>query len=112
MSCCTKRNLSFLKSIYKKSKKERNKVLEKITRDQLHCLVEIAFNVLKGNIPFNSKPLKCLKRYKQQIRNLADNKFSFKRKKELLQQKGGFLSYLVAPIIASLVDKVIESVTS
>lgn len=104
------RNVKFLKKIAKCSKSKRDKLLLSATHDQLHCLSEIAYNTLKGNLDFKNHSVKKLKRFKNEIRKLAKKSTALKKKKELLTQRGGFIPLLLSPIISALVSGAISKV--
>jgi len=53
--------------------------------------VECAINTLNGNHKFTKDEKRKLQKYKNQIRALANHKISFKSKRKILIQKGGFI---------------------
>lgn len=102
MSKCLHRNRSFLEAISKCSDDDRKNVIEKATHDQINSLTEIAQNILSGNFPLHDKRLKKLKKHKHSIRKLSKKTLSHTVKKKFLKQKGGFLPFLVAPVLSAL----------
>ncbi len=76
---------------------ERRKLLEKGGKPLQLCLRECAINVLKGNVPLTKSQLKKLGKHKKKIRDLSQKKTSYKRR-IAIEQKGGFLPLLLAPI--------------
>jgi len=103
MSSTTERNASFFKTLLcgGKQKKSRQKIIRQASTDNIDALSEIALNLLKGNIPLNTKEKKKLKRHKDKIRKLGKRNVSTKKKKTLLVQEGGFLPLLLAPFLSA-----------
>ena len=62
---------------------------------------EVAFNLLQGNVRLKPHQASRLKRFKTCVRNLAKKKTSLK-KRLLIEQKGGFLSALLGPLMSIL----------
>jgi DNA-binding PadR family transcriptional regulator len=97
-----------------KSARKRRVLLSKAKNCVFYTLSEISRNVLKGNLPISEKSRINLKKYKKNLRNLAQKtKFSLKNRKSIINQSGGsFLPALLVPtigLIARLViDKVLE----
>lgn len=100
-----KRNAPLLKVLAKATPKRRKDILRGCSPDLLQTLCEIALNLLKGNIPLSLQQYQKLKRYKKNIRLIADKKASVKSKRRVLQT-GGFLFPLLTaaiPIIGELI---------
>lgn len=97
MSKCTLRNLDFLKSLCKRN---RRKHIKQASSDNIRSLTEIAHNALRGNITYSAKAKGKLKRFKHHIRKLAEKKHSVARKKATLIQNGGFLPFLIPPVLS------------
>lgn len=85
----------------KNNRKRRNLLIDYAEKGEIIALQEIVQNLLFGNIPLNKKQKNKLKRHKLLLRKLV-NKCSFKKKKSLLKQQGGFLASLL-PIALSLI---------
>ena len=81
-------------------------------RGQMEAIGEVALNLLKGNIIVPSSSFKRLKPHKSKLLYLTRKKPSrLKQKKEVLNQKGGFLpalAALVAPLAVDLLGKVFK----
>lgn len=98
----------FLQLLAHSSAKRRKALVKEATKDELAALFEICFNILRGNLPLNSYMKKKLKREKQTLRTLADKKVSMKKKRKVINQKGGFIGTVASialPLIASLLLK-------
>lgn len=108
-SLCTIRNKSFLKSlnkcIKKKNTKEIKKIIQDASCDQLNSITEIVRNTLKGNIPYTPRQRKLLLPHKKVIRELGKISLSSGKRKKLLQQRGGFLPTLLAPVLVAIASE-------
>ena len=71
-------------------------------RKLIHCFVDFAHNILKGNIPLGLKKKKRLGKYKEELRALRKKNTSDRRKKQILQE-GGFLPALLVPILGTVI---------
>ena len=77
----------------------------------LKAMESMAMNLLKGNIIVPSSSFKRLKLHKSKLLYLTRKKPSLKQKKEVLNQKGGFLpvlAALIAPLAVDLLGKVFK----
>jgi len=104
-----KAHLSVLKKLNNPglSKVERRTLLVKGGVPLQTCLRECALNVLKGNVSLSDKHFKKLKLCKNHLRELSHKKTSKKRRLQI-EQKGGFLPLLLAPILGSLVGSLFK----
>lgn len=94
----------FLKSVSIAAPLERQKLIKKATRQQLRCLQEATLNVANGNIQVRPKDRLRLIPYVKPIKQVLAKSGSFKSKKRILVQKGGFLPIVlraILPILAS-----------
>lgn len=112
-SKCTLRNKEFIKSLSnlskgKKDSTQLSKLISSASSDQINSITEIALNTLKGNIPYPNKTRDKLKLFKKVIRSLAKPKLSIKKKKQLLLQRGGFLPFLIAPVLTAIATELIN----
>ena len=108
MSKRLRTNQPFLHLLARSSAKRRKSLLKQATKDELATLFEICLNILRGNIPLNSYMHKKLKKEQKTLRTLADKKISLKRKKKVVNQKGGFLGAvagLALPLLAQILLK-------
>lgn len=99
MSIRLKRNVSLLNQVYKAKPKLRKAILENADKDTIYCLCECCLNILNGNIPFSPAQERNLKRYSKEVRYLASKQGSLKKKQELLAQKGGLVTAVLAPLL-------------
>lgn len=65
------------------------------------------YYILRGNVPLKHSHKRRLKWYACLLRHLADKNNSWKNKKRLIVQRGGFLPLLLAPILGSVLSRLI-----
>jgi hypothetical protein len=105
MSKLLKGNAYFLHLMSDKStsKIQVKALLQTISKDQLNALTEIAFNILKGNIPLTENQKKKLRQHRPSLRILGVKKNSANRRKAVLKP---FLVVtvlkIVSPVLKSL----------
>lgn len=86
MSQVIKKNADFLRLVLSTpSRLQRTALLKTVTPDQLQAIGTIAINLLRGSLPMTESYKRKLRRYRVQIRLLADRKASKKKRKEALQ---------------------------
>ena len=108
MSKRIKAQQPFLHLLARSGPQRRKSLLKQATKDELSSLFEICLNILKGNIPLDSKTYKKFKRQSSLLRTLSNKKVSLKRKKRLVNQKGGFIGAIAKfalPLLAGLLTK-------
>ena len=76
--------------------------------DDLIKAIECAINTLNGNHELTKEDKGKLSKYKKRLRALVNPKISFKSKRKLLVQKGGF----IVPLLTSILSGVIGSLIS
>lgn len=105
MSKRVKNHLPVLRALVSLRPQERKSFLCHSSDDFILTLCEIALNVLKGNIPLSKAQYNKLKKQKRLIKLFADKKVSLKRKRQSINQSGGFLGTLLSvaiPVISGL----------
>jgi hypothetical protein len=109
MSKRVKEHLPVLKRLTKCCTKQRCKILTDGGDELLKCLSECAYNVINSNVPVDDGQLRKLTRHKTIVRALACRKTSLKSKRrKVINQKGGFLLALLAPVLTALVENLIK----
>ena len=108
MSKRIKDQLDFLKVLSKATPKQRRAVLEGANKDLINAICECALNCLKGNVQLTPLQKKKLTRHKQTLRSLANKKYPLAKKKKVLVQNGGFLGFLLKPILGSLASLLLK----
>ena len=100
-----------LKFLAKSNPNLRKSVIYGANNDLVYCICECIQNVLKANVPIPYKTIKELKPYRNTLEKIINKRTSVQKKKKLLNQNGGFLPILLAPllgIVGSLVGDVIS----
>ena len=94
-------NEPFLRYLQQAKPKQRAELIERCTTDQLKCITECCHCILNAVIPTTTEEKKQLGPHADAVRQLAKKGVTHKKKKAiLLQQKGGFLGFLLGPILA------------
>ena len=107
MSACLKKNTAVLRRLQKCSRKERESILANADESLIRCICEISQNTLNNNVPLTSSQLKKLSRHKSILRRLCGKKESWKKKKKIIYQTGGFILPLLAPLLGVFLQKLI-----
>lgn len=106
MSARLNTNLPALKNLYKSTPARRKIILRKASSDLILSICELAFNLLRGNIPLTARQYQVLKRQKKWIKLFANKRASVATKRKVINQNGGFLLPLLSvavPFITSLI---------
>ena len=107
---------AFLRLLANSSIPKRKILLAGATNEQYKGLFEICLNLLRGNLPLGTKEKKKFRRNRHLVRNLANKRISIKKKRDLLNQRGGaaFVSGLATfalPLLAQLIASGVKRVT-
>ena len=86
-----------------KNAKLRKAILEHADSELIRALCECAHNILRGNVKMTPREKTRLRKYHTKLRLIARKNVSVKQKRRHLQQTGGFLPALLAPLAASVV---------
>ena len=78
--------------------------------DVIKILKKIAKNIYKGNIKLSNRQKEKLSSHKRCLKELALQKTSLKRSRQVLQ-KGGFLSAILAPLAGVLLQPILKAIT-
>lgn len=87
-----------------KCPKKRNLLVDMANKEQIDAISEIILNTLKNNVPLKTRDKNKLRPYKQTLRNLAKKSTSLKKRKHILKQRGGFLSFLLPLALTTLAN--------
>ena len=104
-------HLPFLCTCFTSRGKQRKVMISHASKGQIEAISEVALNLLKGNIMVPSSSFKRLKPHKAKLLHLTRKTPSLKKKKEVLNQQGGFLpalASLIAPFALDLLGKVLK----
>lgn len=100
-------NAAALQAMCKSDPARRQALLRTADDTLVRNICECALNTLRGNVRLSADQKKRLSKHRKTLRRLACDRGSWKSKKRLLVQRGGFLPLLLAPIIGSLVASLI-----
>lgn len=109
MSDRVRRNIDFLTVLTKCNKKQRKALLEHCDKELILTISEIAINVLKGVVQLTPAQTAKLRRFRKQLRALADRQVPLKHKKSHIVQSGGSLLLTLLPPVLSVLKEVFSS---
>jgi hypothetical protein len=101
MSARLRRNASTIRVLSKASPSLSKKILHEANKDLIDAICECTYNVLRGRVSLSRTDKKKLSYHKDALRKLIRKGVSQKQKKHLIQ-KGGFLGFLLKPIVRIL----------
>lgn len=101
------KNACLLETLCYLKKKQRASFLRDADNNLIKCIQECIFNTLRGNVPLDSKEKKRLIGHRAILRRIASKQGNLKDKKKLLVQRGGFLPYLIVPILSAVLSRII-----
>lgn len=104
-----KSQLHFLHVLKDAKPQARRALLISAHDDLIKAIVECAINTLNGNHKLSKEDKSKLSKYKNRLRTLINPKISFKNKRKLLIQKGGFIVPLLTSILTSVIGTLISS---
>ena len=93
--------LPTLKRINRLGEGAKKKLIKNCDKKLIDCFAECSKNVLSGNIQLKPTQLRKLRREKKNMRALALEKTSLKKKRKILQ-KGGFICAILPPVLTVL----------
>jgi hypothetical protein len=102
------RNHPYLSFLAVAPANQRKEILRTSSNGQIQCLCECAYNILQGQVPTSPQHKRELKKYRKLIYTLVDKRVPYTKKKSQLQQSGGFLPALIAPVVAALVAGIVD----
>ena len=103
-----KQNADALRFLAKCNPRQRKAVIQHADNGLLDSLCECALNLLKGHVRLNPKQKKKLSIHKQRLRSLSNKKVARKKKKTILNQHGGFVGALLAPVLGTIVSLLLK----
>ena len=86
----------------------RKAILRESDKSLIYTICEICENLLIGNINLNEEQRQKLKRYRRQLRRLAERGEGWGNKKEVLVQRGGALLPLLLSVVASILPTLLK----
>lgn len=99
-----------LKILHRCKECQRRKFLKNAQHSLIHCICEICFNILNGNVPLNIAQKNKLKKHKNFMRYLtrSKNRKLIQQKRKLIIQKGGFLPLILTPLLTIAADLITD----
>jgi len=107
-----RRNACLLEALCHLNKNQRTVFLRTADEKFIRCIRECVFNTLRGNVPLERREKNRLSKYKTALRRIAAKRCNWKDKRKLLVQRGGFLPYIIGPILSILLSRIIEGTKS
>ena len=86
----------------------RRKLLLTCSKNIIYAISEIIRNILRGNIPITPKQRRKLNQYKDSLRELGKKSVTLKKRRQILNQKGGALAAAIIPALSFLSHLIAE----
>lgn len=97
-----------LRALFTLKPKYRDTLLKNCGEEEINCITECIFNVLKGKVTIKDKDKNKLKKHKSVLRKLI-SKGSHKTRKQIFVQKGGaFLPIILGSVLSALLGSIIN----
>lgn len=94
----------YLRSLLLLKPKFRKALLIASDDEEINCVCECIYNVLKGNIPVEKKEKQKLKKFKNILRKLVLKGKNKSRKRIIIQKGGGFLPIILGSVLTALIQ--------
>lgn len=112
MSKRVKKHFGTIKALCKLKPNVAKAVIHDANDEVIKCICECIQNVLNGVVKIPQATKRKLKRHKRKIRQINNKRIGIRRKRKLLEQSGGFLPMLLAPVVGLLGSVVGEAISS
>lgn len=96
------RDVAALRHIASSSRRLQQGLLRRASPAVLKLIAECCLNFCRGGFRLPPAKVKKLRRYRHVIRELANRRTTSKKRKQLVVQKGGFLSLLIPGAVSLL----------
>ena len=103
-------NQAFLTLLTSASPIQRNQLIRTASKDQLESICECAHNIFRRNVALSPSELSNIRKHREIVYKVASKNVSLPRKRAILEQSGGFLPALLAPIIGTIIGAVADTV--
>lgn len=107
MSSLVKNNAQVLKLLTRIRPEARKKVIHALDKETICSICECAHNTLKGNVRLSSAQKQKLSRHRKVLRRLSQQGESWRIKKKVIKQSGGFLAPLLIPVLTSILQSIL-----
>jgi len=104
-----KSQLHFLHVLKDAKPQARRALIASASDELIKAIVECSINTLNGNHKLTKDEKSKLSKYKNRLRALVKPKISFKSKRKLLVQKGGFMVPLITSILSSVIGAIVSN---
>ena len=101
-----------LKALAHCTAKQRKTLLKTADRGLIDAICECIVNVINGNIKLTPSQKRTLSKHKQRLRKLSHRHTSFRERKRLLNQRGGFILPMLMRLIVPAVGALANAFTS
>lgn len=108
MSTRVETNKEFLQALHLLKPKFQKVLLKACSREEINCLCECVYNVLKGKVPLKENQKKLLNNHKSLLRNIVLKGNTNYRKKILVQKGGAFLPIILGSILSTILGSLIK----
>lgn len=99
------KHIDFLCVLTKASRQQRKTLLQTISTGQLHALLEVIYNVIKGTVVVSTTNKSLLKRYKRIIRQVIAQSRSKSEKIRLLLRHSEIFGHIVKIALKQILEK-------
>jgi len=101
-------NAAFLRLLHDASAKQRSQLIKTASKDQVLSVCECVFNVIKKNIIPSPSQTAKLRTKRKVAYMIADKSVPLSEKRIILEQNGGFIPALIAPLIGTVLAGAVE----
>ncbi len=99
----------FLEMLSKSNAKYRKDLINGAPPEIMKLLSECALNILKGTITLTKEEKTNLRRYRNEVRQMATKRVSTRQKKKIAQ-KGGMLKALLKPVLKATLPLIVDQI--
>lgn len=102
-----KAHKEFLRALHCLKPKYRKVLLGACNKEEIDCICECIYNVLKGKIPLQDEHKNKLDKYKNVLRKLVSKTKNKARKNIIIQKGGTFLPIILSTVLGALFNSLI-----
>lgn len=103
-----RKEAAILNALYYLNDDQRKAVLRNADAKLVRRICECALNILIGNVPLRKSHKSRLRKHVKILRKLTEPTISLASKKKLIEQRGGLLTALLAPLIGAVLASLSE----
>jgi hypothetical protein len=109
MAPAVKTHQALLNALQTARPKLRKAIIRESDKALIYAICEICENLLLGNIPLTEDQKKKLKKYRAQLHSIAQRGEGWKRKKDVVLQRGGAFLPLLLSVVSSILPSLLSS---